>query len=72
MTRSDLIALAQKNGILEDLLGTSGDVDDSASKSFGRRMQRWRGQKLKDDQGRTFQFSHKKKKAGAVYPITFL
>jgi hypothetical protein len=47
-------------------------VDDSASKSFGRRMQRWRGQKLTDHQGRNFQFSHKRKKAGAVYPITFL
>lgn len=72
MTRKELIALAQAHGILEDLLGTSGDVDDSASKSFGRRMQRWRGQKLTDHQGRNFQFSHKRKKAGAVYPITFL
>ena len=72
MDRKELIAIAQAAGLLEDLLGTSGDVDDSASKSFGRRMQRWRGQKLTDHRGRSFQFSHKKKKAGAVYPITFL
>lgn len=72
MNRKELINLAQQHGLLEDLLGTEGDVDGNASKAFGRRMQRWRGQKLRDDKGRTFQFSHKKKKQGAVYPITFL
>jgi len=72
LNRKELIAIAQRAGLLEDLIGTEGDVDDNASKAFGRRMQRWRGQKLKDAQGRAFQFGHKKKKAGAVYPITFL
>lgn len=72
INRKELISLAQQNGLLEDLVGTEGDIDDNASKAFGRRMQRWRGQKLKDAQGRAFQFSHKKKKAGAVYPLTFL
>jgi hypothetical protein len=76
-SRDELIKIAQKNGLLEDLVGScdsNGDpvpVEDSVSKSFGRRMQRWRGQRLKDGKGRAFTFGHKRNRGGAVYPLTF-
>jgi hypothetical protein len=74
LTRDELIKIARAEGLLEDMIGTQGDVDDTANKRFGRKMQRWRGQKLKDrrDPARTFQFSHKRKKSGATYPLVFL
>lgn len=72
ISRSELIDIARENGLLEDLLGTSGEVDDATNKKLGRRMQRWRGQRLIDSKKRLFIFSHKKKKTGAVYPLTFV
>jgi len=73
LTRARLVEIARKNGLLENVVGAQGsaDPDDSANRKFGRRMQRWRGQKLKDKSGRVFQFGHKKMKTGAGYPVTF-
>lgn len=72
VTRQDLVDAAREHGLLEDLVGASGELDDTMNKRFGRRMQRWRGQKLRDSKGRVFQFSHKRKKSGATYPLTFV
>lgn len=74
LTRGQLVAFARTNGLLEELVGVEGDpdLDDTANKRFGKRMQRWRGQELTDTKGRRFQFSHKRKKSGATYPLAFL
>lgn len=74
LTREDIVFAAREAGLLEDLVGAKGAdcMDATATKRFGRRMQRWRGQRLKDDRGRTFVFSHKKRKTGATYPLQFL
>lgn len=72
--RKQLVAVARKHGLLAELVGDEGApaMDDTMNKRFGRRMQRWRGQRLKDNKGRLFEFSHKRKKSGATYPLTFL
>ena len=76
ITRRDLIKAARKHGLLEDLVGTiedaGEDVDAATGKKIGRRLQRWRAQKLKDEKDRTFQFSHKRQKNGATYPLVFI
>lgn len=74
LTRAALVELARDHGLCEDLVGSKGDkdLDEKSNKRFGRRMQRWRGQKLTDSKGRKFQFGHKRKKAGATYPLTFI
>lgn len=74
LSRQELVEGARQHGLLEDLVGASGagDLDDTTNKRLGRRLQRFRGQKLRDNKGRLFQFSHKRKKSGATYPLTFL
>jgi hypothetical protein len=73
VTRLQLVDAARRHGLLEELVGTteSGELDDTANKRFGKRMMRWRGQQLMDEKGRTFVFSHKRKKSGATYPLIF-
>ncbi|MFZ4597805.1 MAG: hypothetical protein ACOYNN_04095 [Terrimicrobiaceae bacterium] len=72
VTRCELMQAARQHGLLEDLLGVEGEFDDTMNKRFGRRMRRWRGQKLKDNKDRLFRFSHKRKNTGANYPLEFL
>jgi hypothetical protein len=74
LTRGQLVAIARTNGLIEGIVGAEGDtdLDDTANKRFGKAMQRWRGQELTDAKGRRFQFSHKRKKSGATYPLAFL
>lgn len=74
LTRGQLVGIARLNGLLEELVGIEGegDLDETANKRFGKRMQRWRGQQLTDEKGRVFVFSHKRKKSGATYPLAFV
>ena len=74
ITREELVELARSKGLLEDLVGLpgAGGLDDTMNKRFGKRMQRWRGQHLRDNLGRKFQFGHKRRKTGATYPLTFI
>jgi hypothetical protein len=72
--RKTLVDKARELGLLEGLVGIAGgkDLDDKANIKFGRRLQRWRGRELRDEQGRRFQFGHKRQKSGMTYPLTFL
>lgn len=72
--RKDLIETAREFGLLEKIVGAKGDQepDSNALKSLGRKLQRFRGEKLKTEDGRRFQFSHKRNKSGALYPLVFL
>jgi hypothetical protein len=74
VTRKYLAELARAQGLLEHIVGATGDaeMDETANKKFGRQIQRWRGQKLLTGTGRKFEFGHKRKKAGATYPLTFI
>lgn len=71
--RTQLVEVARKHGLLEDLVGSKEGVemDAGATKRFGRQLQRWRGRTLTDKLGRPFQFGHRKQKKGAKYPLTF-
>lgn len=72
--RQELVDIARELELLADLVGSEGEEapDAALTKRFGRRMGKWRGQKLKDARGRLFVFGHKKKKTGVNYPLTFL
>ncbi len=72
--RKDLIETAREHGLIEKIVGAKGDdePDANANKSLGRKLQRFRGEKLKTEDGRRFQFSHKRNKSGALYPLVFL
>lgn len=74
VTRKDLVALARSNGLIEHIVGAEGDgeLDEQKNARFGRQIQRWRGQRLQLPSGKKFQFGHKRKKAGAIYPLTFI
>jgi hypothetical protein len=73
-SRLELMEKAREWQLLDGLVGAVGDPppDPKANKSWGRRLQKYRGQKYVDAEGRRFQFSHRRQKAGASYPLTFL
>lgn len=73
-SRSELMEKARTWKLLEGLVGLEGEPppDSQANKRWGRRLQKYRGQKYVDGKGRRFQFSHRRHKSGASYPLTFL
>jgi hypothetical protein len=73
-SRLELMEKARGWGLLEGLVGMEGEPppDSKANKSWGRRLQKYRGQKYVDGKGRRFQFSHRRQKKGASYPLSFL
>jgi hypothetical protein len=73
ISRKDLIDTAREFGLIEKIVGAKGDdePDANANKSLGRKLQRFRGEKLVTEDGRRFQFSHKRNKSGAIYPLVF-
>lgn len=74
IARKELVETARAHGLIEKIVGTEGDPEPEldALKRLGRNLQRWRGQILRDGKGRRFQFSKKKLKTGASYPLIFL
>ena len=74
LDRAELVELARSKELMEDLVGLAGagPLDETMNKRFGKRMQRWRGQRLRDNRGRMFQFGHKRKKTGVSYPLVFI
>ena len=72
--RKQLVEKAREFGLLESLVGLTGDkdLDSTSMKKWGRQLQKWRGRELTDAHGRKFRFSHKRQKRGAKYPLTFL
>ena len=73
ITREDLVNAAREAELLESLVGAKGDekLDDSANKKFGRRMQRWRGQQLRDEHGRLFCVQPQAEEARRDVPADF-
>ncbi len=65
---SELIELADEKGLLEAIAGHAKDP----RKALGHRLKRMRGRQFTDEQGRRFEFGHRSKSFGAVYPIRFL
>ena len=74
LSRKDLIELARAHGLIEGTVGMKGDAepDAGANKSLGRKLQRWRGQRLCTLDGRRFQFGKKHTKSGVSYVVVFL
>lgn len=62
VSRKEMVETAREHGLIERVVGAKGDSDpdEKMTKSFGRQMQRWRGQKLKTVDGRRFVFGHKR------------
>lgn len=73
-TRKELVETARTLGLIENLVGSTGDKDPDSSqiKKFGRQLQRWRGRELVDERGRRFRFARQRQKRGATYPLAFL
>ena len=72
--RQEMVEAARRLGLLEGLVGLTGDkdLDSSAMKRWGRQLQRWRGRELVDETGRRFRFSHRKQRRVAKYPLKFI
>lgn len=73
-SRRELMDAARKLELLEGVVGSAedGDPDPKMNKRWGRQLQKYRGQIFVDEKGRKFQFSHRKQKTGAAYPLTFI
>lgn len=73
-TRAEMVDEARRRKLLEGLVGLEGDPapDSKVNKKWGRRLQKYRGQRFVDGKNRRFQFSHRKQKTGAHYPLTFI
>ncbi len=73
-SRAELMEKARSFKLLEGLVGMDGEgaPDAKANAKWGRRLQKYRGQKYMDGKGRRFQFSHRRQKTGASYPLTFI
>jgi len=72
--RPEIVTKARRFGLLESLVGITGekDIDPNTGKKLGRQLQRWRGRELVDSCGRRFRFGKGRGNKGAKYPLTFL
>lgn len=67
--RADLVEKAREMGLLEDLVGSTGEPDLKAdqNKTFGRRLGKWKGREFPTTTGGTFEFGSRHDRRGTVY-----